>query len=176
MKNLLLAFALLCAFGCSTPKKKTHVINDTQSPRFLYVLNATSGSHKKECLKLEGIPSAIYFSDRPNRIAGHISLEKFADQWKKEEYKKDPPNGSLAILEEKSEEQIIIELSSPKVKDSSITFKIKSIKGKIPEEFKSCALFIDFDSPGNQYFAYENFREDFHALDCSCGNHEKIRD
>ncbi|NGX27433.1 MAG: hypothetical protein K940chlam6_01369 [Chlamydiae bacterium] len=168
MKNIALACILILAFGCNS-KKSTHVVNDTQTPRVLYVLNAKSGTYENEKLKLEDVHSVIYFSDRPNRLAGHMSLKQFAKQWREE--KEDPPNGALSILE--NSDDSVVELSDPDVENTTITFDIKLIKGKIPQKFESSALFIDLDSPSNQYFSYENFREDFHALDCSCAESAK---
>ncbi|NGX58875.1 MAG: hypothetical protein KR126chlam3_00016 [Chlamydiae bacterium] len=169
MKNLILACILVFAFGCNFAKKTPpHVINDQQSPRFLYVLNAQFGKYDDGKLTLKGIPSVLYFSDRPNRLAGHTTIEQFTKLWEQDSFKKDPPNGNLSILDQKNEQEILIELSNPKVETDCIAFDVRLLKGEIPQQFKSSALFIDLDSPTNQSLAYENFGEDFHAVDCSC--------
>ncbi len=41
---------------------------------YQHVLSATSGSLKGDTLTLNGVPNVIYFSDRPDRVAGHMSL------------------------------------------------------------------------------------------------------
>lgn len=169
MKNLILVCTLIFAFGCNSAKKApAHVIDDKQSPRFLYVINSQSGEYEDGKITLKGIPSVLYFSDRPNRLAGHTSLDQFSKLWEQDSFKKDPPNGNLSILDQKNDQDILIELSNPQVSNGCIAFDVRPLKGNVPKQFKSSALFIDLDSPTNQYFAYENFREDFHARDCSC--------
>jgi len=70
-----------------------HVIDDSKEPRYLFVISGTSGSLDGDTLTLNGVPNVIYFSDRPARIAGHISLEKFVYSWNKgsDSFKADPP-------------------------------------------------------------------------------------
>jgi len=154
MKNLFFASILLLAFGCSS--QKDHVVQDTETPRMLYVLNAESGTYEDNKLKLEKIHSVIYFSDRPSRLAGHISLKNFGKRVKSQ----DSTKGVLSVL--KKGEDIDLTLSSPKVDGDTITFTVK--EGKLPKTFESSALFIDLDLE-NQETA---FTEGFHAIDCSC--------
>ncbi len=77
-----------------------HVIDDSKEPRYLFVLSATSGSLKGDTLTLNGVPNVIYFSDRPLRKAGHMSLSNFIEMWNKgsDSYKADPPNATLSVL------------------------------------------------------------------------------
>lgn len=58
-----------------------HVIDSTKNPHYLFSLAAKSGSLDGNLLTLKGVPLVVYFSDRPNRIAGHITLEKFVEMW-----------------------------------------------------------------------------------------------
>lgn len=157
----LLAAALIFAFGCT--QKKDHVIHDTKSPRFLYVLNATEGTQDGEDLVLEGVPSALYFSDRPSRLAGHMTLKQFVKEWNKEELDKMAPQATLSLTEGDSTS---FELKDPSVEGTTITFKAKKLKGDVPSSFKSCALFIDTESKSDVAF-----REDFHPNNCTCSEH-----
>ncbi len=56
-----------------------HVIEDSKNTGYLFVISGTSGSLKGDTLTLNGVPNVIYFSDRPNRIAGHLSLLEFIE-------------------------------------------------------------------------------------------------
>ncbi len=56
-----------------------HVIDDSKNTGYLFVISGTSGSLKGDTLTLNGVPNVIYFSDRPNRIAGHLSLLEFIE-------------------------------------------------------------------------------------------------
>ena len=60
-----------------------HVVDDARNPGYLYVISGTSGSLEGDKLTLNGVPSVIYFSDRPARIAGHMSLSSFIKMWNK---------------------------------------------------------------------------------------------
>jgi len=60
-----------------------HVIDDSKKPGYLFVISGTSGSLKGDTLTLNGVPNVLYFSDRPDRVAGHLSLEKFVEMWDK---------------------------------------------------------------------------------------------
>ncbi len=76
-----------------------HVIDDSENPGYLFVLSATSGSLKGDTLTLNGVPNVIYFSDRPARKAGHMSVSKFVEMWNKQSdsFKADPPNATLSL-------------------------------------------------------------------------------
>ena len=118
---------------------------DSKNPGYLFVLSATSGSLKGDTLTLNGVPNVIYYSDRPNRIAGHIPVTKFIDNWHNgpESLKSDPPNAVLSILSENGNKNITVELQNPSVEGNVILFKIKILQGTAPKEFKESSLFID---------------------------------
>ncbi len=87
----------------------------------------------------------MYFSDRPYRIAGHISLKKFVEQWGKgaDSFKADPPNATLSIFNEKGNKNVVVELSIPQLKGNTLIYKIRVLEGNIPKSFKPSSLFID---------------------------------
>ena len=82
MKNCFTALLTIMVAACSstTPQQQK-----PPEVSLLYVQTATSGtfepiagSNNKYRLVLSGVsPSVVYFSDRPNRLAGHISEEAF---------------------------------------------------------------------------------------------------
>jgi len=51
-----------------------NVIDDSKNTGYLFVISGTSGSLDGDTLTLNGVPNVIYFSDRPARKAGHMSL------------------------------------------------------------------------------------------------------
>ena len=77
-----------------------HAINDSKNPAYLLVISGTSGSLVGNTLTLNGVSNVIYFSDRPNRVAGHMSIAKFTEAWSQgaDSFKKDPPNATLSVL------------------------------------------------------------------------------
>ncbi len=122
-----------------------HLIDDSKEPSYLFVLSAASGSLKGDTLTLNGVPNVIYFSDRPDRVAGHISLEKFVESWNKgsDSFKADPPNATLSILGKVDEMNVVVELMSVEQKSGSVIFKVAVLEGTLPQRFKTSSLFID---------------------------------
>src|SRR5688572_4451551 len=65
---------------------------------YLLVLNAKSVVTQDGTLTVIGSPAVTYFSDRPVRTAGHMTLQSFVDQWDSFGFDADPPNAALATL------------------------------------------------------------------------------
>ena len=76
-------FQAICLVLVATATSVTasHVINESESPQFLFVMSAISGSCDGETLTLTGVPAVVFFSDRPYRIAGHMTLAEFVEKW-----------------------------------------------------------------------------------------------
>jgi len=134
-----------------------HVIDDSKNPGYLFVISGTSGSLKGDTLTLNGVPNVLYFSDRPNRVAGHLSLEKFVESWNKgvDSYKADPPNATLSVLKKEGAKNVVVELLSVEQKSGSIVFKVAVLEGTFPVEFNTGVLFIDLfvgNKDGDIYF------------------------
>jgi len=122
-----------------------HVIDDSKNPGYLFVISGTSGSLDGDTLTLNGVPNVIYFSDRPNRIAGHMSLSEFIEMWNKgsDSFKADPPNATLSILTKEVVKNVVVELISVEQKSGSVVFKLAVLEGSITGHFHEGTLFID---------------------------------
>ncbi len=125
-----------------------HVIDDSKNTGYLFVISGTSGSLKGDTLTLNGVPNVLYFSDRPARKAGHLSVSEFIEMWDKgvDSFKADPPNATLAVLKEDGAKDVVVELISVVHKSDSVIFKVAVLEGTIPESFRTTSLFIDFQS------------------------------
>ena len=108
-------------------------------------MSSESGSFEGDTLTLNDVPLVVYFSDRPNRIAGHMSLESFVESWGKgpNSFKSDPPNATLSIMDEAGDKNIVVELSHPEVKSEGIQYHVRILSGELPASFKTCSLFVD---------------------------------
>lgn len=140
--------ALIFVLGFSAPIAQANpVINEADAPQFLYTMSAKSGEYKKGKLTLKDVPLVVYFSDRPHRISGMLSLEVFAQGWDQgpDSFKADPPNGTLSIMGKDGATNVVIELSDPNadVMKGSITFNVRVLEGQIPENFGTATLFVD---------------------------------
>ena len=121
------------------------VINESENPQFLFVMSAVSGSFDGETLTLTDVPAVIYFSDRPYRIAGHMSIQELVDIWGEgaNSYEIDAPNASLSILGEDGNWNAVVEISNPILMNNTITFTANILLGTIPANFAVSTLFID---------------------------------
>lgn len=126
-----------------------HVIDDSQELSYLFVLGAVSGSLKGDILTLNGVPNVIYFSDRPARKTGHMSLSEFIDMWDKgvDSFKADPPNATLSVLKKEGAKNVVVELMSVEQKSGSVVFKVAVLEGNVTESFEASSLFIDSYHP-----------------------------
>ncbi len=129
-----------------------NVIDDSKNTGYLFVISGTSGSLEGDTLTLKGVPNVIYFSDRPARKAGHMSLSEFVEMWNKgsDSYKADPPNATLSVLTKDGAKNVVVELMSVEQKSGSVVFKVAELEGSHPKKFKSYAVFVDqSDVPDN---------------------------
>ena len=115
---------------------------------YLYVQTAHAVSFKGNALTLHGVnDSTLYFSDRPDRIAGHGTTEELVKEWTvgEDSFAKSPPNATLSILQSGDEEieNLVVVLQNPQLKGADLTYDIKVLDGKIPAHGGANALFID---------------------------------
>lgn len=143
---LLTVFMLTLSLGALSAQANP-VINEKDTPKFLYTLSTSSGSVEGDRITLEKVPLVVYFSDRPARVSGQLSLQVFAQGWDQgpDSFRADPPNATLSILKDDGVQKVVIEISEPdvKVKEGSISFKYRVLQGELPEKFGTATLFID---------------------------------
>ena len=60
-------------------------------------------------------PTTLFFSDRPDRVTGHISSEEFVDSWDKgpDNFASNPPNAVLSIFHTDMVSDVVVELTEP---------------------------------------------------------------
>lgn len=105
-------------------------------------VTCTSGT-----LTIEGVsPSTLYFSDRPQRVVGHITTEQFVDDWSlgPNSFESDPPNAVLTFPEaDGALDDVVVELSSPRLSNDALSYTVQVLEGSPPEAAGACSLFID---------------------------------
>ena len=99
-------------------------------------------------LTLTGVsPSTLYFSDRPERVVGHMTTEQFLDVWSEGEnsFSSDPPNAVLSWVDlgDDRPEDCVVVLSNPQAEADSLSYSIDILEGSVPESCGACTLFID---------------------------------
>jgi hypothetical protein len=90
-------------------------------------------------------PSTLYFSDRPDRVAGHLTARRFVDLWNEGEHSfgNEPPNAVVASVDRKETIDAVVVLSNPRLEGSRITYSIDVLDGDLPPRSGPCTLFID---------------------------------
>ena len=143
---LLVALAVLST--SASVLAQGHVIDEGVEPRFMFVVSGSSGQVEDETLMLDGVSSVVYFSDRPARIAGHMSVTDFVTNWSAtagaDSFAFDPPNAVLSVLGDDGEQDVVIELTDVEVDGDSLAFGIEVLSGVLPlGPFGPASLFID---------------------------------
>ncbi len=122
--------------------------NSTDPVPILFVQNANEVNFGNGTMTLKGVsPSTTFFSDRPERIAGHLPTQKFLKIWDegKDSFKNDPPNANLSILGEKEgATDLVLEISNPRMKGNDLSYDIKILDGVPPKKGGIASLFIDW--------------------------------
>lgn len=114
----------------------------------LYVQSAQGLVSDGVAVTLRGVaPSTLMFSDRPERIAGHLKNAQFVDGWGDGEnsFLADPPNAVLSFLEaeDKTPEDVVVTLMNPRLTGEDLTYDVDVLEGDLPDQTGPCSLFID---------------------------------
>jgi hypothetical protein len=111
----------------------------------LFVQNAASGSFDGKTLTLRGVGSTLFFSDRPERIAGHVRTSDFVGHWAEgsDNFAANPPNATLSVFGAKEASSIVVVLTNPRLDRNTLSYTVKIVEGKLPASFKESSLFID---------------------------------
>jgi hypothetical protein len=96
----------------------------------------------------------LYFSDRPVRLAGHVKMSEYLQEWTakagKDNFAADPPNAVLSVYEPGQDDStlVVVEIKNPRVDGADLVYNYKLIKGKLPASGGQTALFIDWVGAG----------------------------
>ena len=115
---------------------------------FLFVQSSKGMTFDKATnkLTLTGIsPVTVYFTDRPQRIAGNMKTTAFVPFWSegKDSFKSDPPNADISLIEDDKLRQIVVELQDPVLAGDDLTYVVKILQGDMPVKAADVSVFID---------------------------------
>jgi hypothetical protein len=121
--------------------------SDSELIEEMFVQLARGVTYTGDSLILEGVaPSTLYFSDRPERVVGHMTTKQFLDQWSKgpDSFEDDPPNAVLSFPDETGDlEDSVVTLRSPRLEGDSLRYDVTVLEGAFPQAAGPCTLFID---------------------------------
>ena len=116
------------------------------SVQLLYVQNSHDVSVEKGRITLKKIsPITIFFSDRPKRIAGHMTTKDFVDEWSEgaNSFEADPPNAALSIFGKDEIVDIEVTLMNPRFDKDNLVYDIAILEEDVKPVSGQCSLFID---------------------------------
>ena len=96
----------------------------------------------------------LYFSDRPQRIAGHLKMADYLKEWTakagKDNFGADPPNATLSVYEPGKPDNtiVVVKLTNPVVDGADLVYSYKVLNGTMPANGGPTALFIDWIGVG----------------------------
>ena len=103
----------------------------------LFVQTAQGMSYENGRLTLHTLaPTTLFFSDRPDRVTGHVMSQEFVDSWDKgpDNFASDPPNAVLSIFHPDSVSDIVVELKGPALAGSDLTYTVDILDGEMPAD------------------------------------------
>ena len=112
----------------------------------LFAQSAAGMSYENGRLTLNGIaPTTLMFSDRPQRVTGHVPTEEFLDSWGDGDnnFADDPPNAVLSIFSEDEVNDVVIVLQDPALDAGNLSYQVKILDGEMPSSGEASSLFID---------------------------------
>ena len=121
---------------------------DLDEVQLLFVQNAKDVVMKGDRLTLVGVnPTTIFFSDRPKRIAGHMSTEDFVLDWQegtgKESFHAKPPNAAMSVFGDEEIVDVVLELKNPRLAGGALVYDINVLEVEQPIPSGPVSLFID---------------------------------
>ncbi|HEV7188473.1 MAG TPA: hypothetical protein VGN28_11310 [Blastococcus sp.] len=123
-------------------------IENLEAEESMFVQTAGGATSTNGTLTLTGItPSTLYFSDRPQRVVGHMTTADFVDLWGEGDnsFEADPPNAVLAFLPsgDVAPEDAVVVIKEPHLKDDELSYSIDVLEGTVPALAGPVTLFID---------------------------------
>ena len=103
-----------------------------EQAQFLFVQSARQMRYAKGQLTLVDVsPVTVLFSDRPERLAGHMLTEAFVPFWSEgdDSFEKDPPNADLAVLESNQDADVVLTLHEPRLLGRDLSYRVDVLEG-----------------------------------------------
>ena len=124
------------------------LIEELEAEQSMFVQTAQGVTSDGKTMTLTGVtPSTLYFSDRPQRVVGHMATSDFVDLWSEgaNSFEEDPPNAVLAFLQpgDDAPEDAVVVIREPHLQDDRLSYEIEPLEGDVPARSGPITLFID---------------------------------
>ena len=151
-RGILLAAGLLSIAACATTSATS-----SEEPQLMFVQSAedfTADPAAKTLRLIKINPQTLYFSDRPQRIAGHLKMADYLKEWTAQagqnNFGQDPPNATLSVYEPGKPDStlVVVKITNPSVDGQDLIYRYRIINGTMPTSGGPTALFIDWIGVG----------------------------
>ena len=149
----LLAAAVVVS-GCAAPKGPGAEAGGSQA-QLMFVQSAEDLriDATRSTLRLVKVnPQTLYFSDRPQRVAGNLRMADYLKTWTegRDNFGADPPNATLSVYEPGRAEPtlVVVTLMKPVVDGADLLYTYKIVDGTMPANGGTTSLFIDWYGVG----------------------------
>lgn len=113
----------------------------------LFVQSAKGALLVNNKLTLTGVSkTTVFFSDRPQRIAGHLATTEMIPLWSegKDSFLKNPPNATLSVFTADDKVvNVVVVLRNPVLIGDQMTYDVTVTQGTLPPNVDAASLFID---------------------------------
>jgi hypothetical protein len=112
----------------------------------LFVQSAAGMAYENGRLTLNGVaPTTLMFSDRPQRVTGHVPTEEFLDSWGDgdDSFADDPPNAVLSTFSDDEVNDVVVVLQDPALDGDRFSYQVEILDGEMPAIGGASSLFID---------------------------------
>ncbi len=151
----LLAAVLFSMAACTTTS--TTPTSSSEAPQLMFVQSAEDlkvdpAANTLRLVKVN--QQTLNFSDRPQRIAGHLKMADYLKEWTaqagKDNFGANPPNATLSVYEPGQPDNtvVVVEITKPVVDGADLIYSYKIINGKMPGGGDAATLFIDWIGAG----------------------------
>ena len=130
----------------SDDNKGINSIHEADEIEALFVQSAKGMAYEGGVLTLNGLaPTTLMFSDRPDRVTGHVPSDEFLDSWGEGEdsFADDPPNAVLSIFQKEEVHDVVVVLSEPELDGDQMSYSVAILDGEMPTSGGPSSLFID---------------------------------
>ena len=123
-------------------------IDQLETEESMFVQTARGITSDGATLTLRDVtPSTLFFSDRPQRVVGHMTTAEFVELWGEGDnsFEADPPNAVLSFLEpgDDAPTDAVIVIKNPSLNDGQLSYSVDLLEGTVPNETGPVTLFID---------------------------------
>jgi hypothetical protein len=150
-----LAAVMLSMAACATTSTTSSTASDKIQLMFVQIAEDVKVDPATSTFRLVKVnKQTLYFSDRPERIAGHINMARYLEEWTsqagKDNFKADPPNAVLSVYEPGKADNTLatVKITNPVVDGADLVYNYKLIEGKLPAGGGATSLFIDWIGVG----------------------------